>query len=91
MSENDEVRQFLQEIKEEHGEIIAHPLMFVSALHNRQGCFPVKQDDEFFRRNDIKFLSLPDTSEIPETPPAMKYLVQLDESGAYRHTVVANS
>ena len=91
MTDSDAVQQFLNEIRAEHGEIVAHPLMFVSALHNREGCFPVNQDVDFFKRNDIKFVSLPDLSGIPDRAPPMKYVVHVDESGAYRHNVIPNT
>ena len=86
--EKDPVQQFLDQIRREHGEVVAHPMMFVSALHNRKGCYPVKQDDEFFQANGIKFLKLPDLSEIPAETPPLKYVVSMDESGSYRHSVV---
>jgi uncharacterized protein YegP (UPF0339 family) len=90
--EVDEVRELLERMRAEHGEILAHPMMYVSALHNRQGCYPVNQEDPFFRENGIRFLELPvqpDPSEIPEEPP-LKFVISQDEAGTYRHTIVKN-
>jgi uncharacterized protein YegP (UPF0339 family) len=90
--EADDVQALLEQMKAEHGEIIAHPMMYVSALHNRQGCFPVSQDDEFFSVNGIRFLQLPEppTAEDQAAQPSVKYVVKLDDSGTYRHALVRN-
>lgn len=88
----DEVQDFLRQIREEHGKIVAHPMMYVSALHNRQGSCPVNQEDAFFHNNGIEFLELPDPSQGDVSPkePAVKYIVTIDESGAYRHEIIRN-
>jgi hypothetical protein len=46
--EVDEVQQLLEQRRAEHGEILAHPMMYVSALHNRQRYYPVNQDNGFY-------------------------------------------
>jgi hypothetical protein len=90
--DTDDVQAVLEQMKEEHGEIIAHPMMYVSALHNRQGYFPVNQDDDFFAVNGIRFLELPDPPPVDDISPEppVKYVVTLDDSGTYRHSIVRN-
>jgi hypothetical protein len=90
--EVNEVQQLLEQMRAEHGEILAHPMMYVSALHNRQGCYPVNQDDEFFATNGIRFLELPARSEEFDVTdePAMKFMITRDESGTYRHAIAKN-
>jgi hypothetical protein len=87
-----DVQALLEQMKAEHGEIIAHPMMYVSALHNRQGCFPVNQDDDFFTANGIRFLQLPEppSAEDKSAEPPLKYVVTLDDSGTYRHAIARN-
>lgn len=90
--ETDEVQDFLRRIREEHGRIVAHPMMYVSALHNRQGSYPVDQNDSFFQANEIEFLELPTLEIDPDDmEPPVKYVVTIDESGAYRHEIKQNS
>ena len=85
-----EVQKFLEQIRKEHGEILAHPMMYVSALHNKEGCYPVDQSDEFFKANGIKFIELVDVTGDYSDEPDMKYVVATDKSGTLRHSVVPN-
>ena len=62
--------------------------MYVSALHNAEGCYPVDQKDPFFVSNKIEFLELPQHEPVPNPQPQLKYVVTLDETGAYRHSIV---
>lgn len=88
--ETDEVEELLNEMRQK-GPILAHPMMYVSALHNKQGSYPVNQDDEFFKRNDIKFIELaPKPENTGWNPPEFKYLVNIDDSGSFRHSLVPN-
>jgi hypothetical protein len=88
--EHDEVHQLLEQMRAEHGEILAHPMMYVSALHNRQGSYRVNQDDDFFTSNGIHFLQLPDPPDPQQMPdePLMKFVITRDESGTYRHSII---
>ena len=85
-----EVKQLLKEMREKNGKIIAHPFMYVSGIHNKSACYPVDQSDPFFQRNGIEFLQLPEDGNGYETAPESpyKYVVCLDEAGAYRHHIV---
>lgn len=84
------VDEFLESIRKEHGKILAHPLMYVSALHNPEGCYPVDQTNPFFTSHDIEFIKLPSQQPVPLQPSVLKYVVSLDETGAYRHSLVVN-
>lgn len=88
--EQDSVQKLLEEMKRENGQILAHPMMFVSALHNKEGCYPVNQDDPFFKDNGIKFLDCPQGTESEKPPPEadLKYVVTIDDTGAYRHKII---
>ena len=89
--EIDEVESLLNEMRA-NGKIYAHPMMYVSALHNRKGCYPVNQDDEFFQRNGIEFIQLaPKVEQTNLNPPEYKYVVSIDDSGAFRHSIVPNN
>lgn len=83
----DEVDKLLEEIRNENGEILAHPMMYVSALHNPEGSYPVDQTDDFFVKNNIKFLEKPQSNPTP-VDPAFKYVVTIDEAGSYKHQIV---
>lgn len=85
--ESNEIEEILEEMKQK-GPILAHPMMYVSALHNKQGRYPVNQDDDFFKRNNIEFIQLPPKDENREvSPPQIKYSVTIDDSGSFRHSV----
>ena len=92
MEEDDypEVKALLAEMREKNGKIVANPFMYVSGLHNRSACYPVDQTDPFFTRNGIEFLDLPKEPEGEETAPEspFKYVVCLDEAGAYKHHII---
>jgi hypothetical protein len=79
-------------MKAEHGETLVHPMMYVSALHNSQWCYPVNQYDAFFTGNGIRFLELPARPEPFEMTdePAMKFMIIRDELGTYPHAIVKN-
>ncbi|KAH0790840.1 hypothetical protein GPJ56_005261 [Histomonas meleagridis] len=83
----DEVQQLLQEIRNEHGTIMAHPMMYVSALHNPDGSYPVDQTDEFFVQNGIKFLDPP---QINPDPPESSFIysVTIDTAGSFNHSII---
>lgn len=88
--ETDEVEELLKEMRK-NGPILAHPIMYVSALHNKKGSYPVDQNDEFFKRNDINFIELaPKPEATGWNPPDFKYLVNIDNSGSFRHSLVPN-
>jgi len=85
-----EIQELIREMKEKNGKIIAHPFMYVSGLHNKFSCYPVDQNDPFFIENGIEFLEVPDEDEGKNTAPdpLYKYVVKMDEAGAFRHTMV---
>lgn len=87
-----EVRALLKEMKEKNGKILAHPYMYVSGLHNKSACYPVDQTDPFFTRNGIEFLKLPEEGEKYKSAPQAKYkyVVCLDDTGAYKHVLAKN-
>ena len=88
--ETDEVKELLDEMRQ-NGPILAHPMMYVSALHNKQGSYHVDQNDDFFKRNGITFIELAPKPEAPGwNPPDFKYLVNIDDSGSFRHSLVPN-
>lgn len=88
--ETDEVEELLNEMRK-NGPILAHPMMYVSALHNKQGSYPVNQNDEFFKRNQISFIELaPKPENTGWNPPEYKYVVNVDESGTFRHSLIPN-
>ena len=87
-----EVLALLEEMREKNGKIIAHPYMYVSGLHNKSACYPVDQNDPFFTRNGIEFLKLAEEGEEYQNAPELKfkYVICLDDTGAYKHVLVKN-
>lgn len=83
------ISELLEEIRQKHGKIEAHPYMYISGIHNKCSYCPVDQNDPFFAENNIEFIELPnddDNDDDPTTPP-VKYVFKQDDAGTYRHVV----
>ncbi|EAY07273.1 hypothetical protein TVAG_240740 [Trichomonas vaginalis G3] len=88
MEEQSQVEILLEEMRKNNGKIVAHPYMYVSALHNKSAFYPVDTEDTFFKENNIEVLDLANGDEPEESNEnTMKYVVSLDEAGNYRHVI----
>ncbi|EAY10388.1 hypothetical protein TVAG_109720 [Trichomonas vaginalis G3] len=84
-----DLQTLLNEMREKNGKIIAHPYSYISALHNPTSHCEVNQTEKFFTDNNIEFAQLMTEGDGVENAKDLdfKYVVCLDDAGAYRHLI----